>query len=144
MLVYAVSITLASSTTVDVRASDTLYRGLQLENGFQGFFGIRYALPPTQKRRFMPPQRLPKPGIGKRQQEEFVRATDFGNVCHQPSTPLDTPLGPWSAVSPEATRSEDCLFMNIYRPNGAKEGQKLPVLFWIHGGSFVTGSGGYL
>ncbi len=28
---------------------------------------------------------------------------------------------------------EDCLFLNVYRPPGAKD---LPVLVWIHGGSY--------
>ena len=37
--------------------------------------------------------------------------------------------------------SEDCLFLNIYAPESAKEGDKLPVLFYIHGGGFTGGCG---
>ncbi len=37
--------------------------------------------------------------------------------------------------------SEDCLFLNIFTPENAKEGDKLPVLFYIHGGGFTGGCG---
>ena len=39
------------------------------------------------------------------------------------------------------TYSEDCLFLNIFTPETAKEGDKLPVLVYIHGGSFTGGCG---
>ncbi len=37
--------------------------------------------------------------------------------------------------------SEDCLFLNIFTPENAKEGDNLPVLFYIHGGGFTGGCG---
>lgn len=37
--------------------------------------------------------------------------------------------------------SEDCLFLNVFTPDTAKEGDKLPVLFYIHGGGFTGGCG---
>ncbi|ORY88073.1 Carboxylesterase [Leucosporidium creatinivorum] len=36
--------------------------------------------------------------------------------------------------------SEDCLFLSIYTPTGATSSSKLPVMFWIHGGSFYAGA----
>ena len=41
---------------------------------------------------------------------------------------------------------EDCLLLNIYVPDIAMPGSKinttkLPVMVWIHGGSFTIGSG---
>jgi len=36
---------------------------------------------------------------------------------------------------------EDCLFMDITVPGGVQPGAKKPVMVWIHGGAFVTGSG---
>jgi para-nitrobenzyl esterase len=36
--------------------------------------------------------------------------------------------------------SEDCLYLNIWEPVGAKPGAKLPVVVWIYGGAFNVGS----
>jgi para-nitrobenzyl esterase len=57
------------------------------------------------------------------------------------------PVVAWKGVldgqKPSATcaQSEDCLFLNVWRPAGVKPGAKLPVMLWIHGGSFTGGSG---
>jgi len=39
------------------------------------------------------------------------------------------------------TYSEDCLFLNVFTPEDAGEGDKLPVLIYIHGGGFTGGCG---
>lgn len=39
------------------------------------------------------------------------------------------------------TYDEDCLFLNIWTPEGAKEGDKLPVILYIHGGGYTGGCG---
>ena len=39
------------------------------------------------------------------------------------------------------TYSEDCLFLNVFTPDSAREGDKLPVLVYIHGGGFTGGCG---
>lgn len=39
--------------------------------------------------------------------------------------------------------NEDCLFLNVYVPWPKKDDQKLPVMFWVHGGSFNKGNGGW-
>lgn len=38
------------------------------------------------------------------------------------------------------TYSEDCLFLNVFAPGNAKKGEQLPVIVYIHGGSFTSGS----
>jgi acetylcholinesterase len=37
--------------------------------------------------------------------------------------------------------SEDCLYINVIRPAGCSESDKLPVVFWLHGGGLYMGSG---
>ncbi|WP_038176819.1 carboxylesterase family protein [Vibrio pacinii] len=60
--------------------------------------------------------------------EGSINATEFGNVCPQiKATVLE--------------QSEDCLNLNIWRPEGAVEGDDLPVYVFIHGGDFEYGSG---
>ena len=39
------------------------------------------------------------------------------------------------------TYSEDCLFLNIWTPADAREGDRLPVILYIHGGGFTGGCG---
>jgi len=40
----------------------------------------------------------------------------------------------------QGAMSENCLFLNVWTPNQGI-GRKLPVMVWIHGGAFITGSG---
>jgi para-nitrobenzyl esterase len=85
------------------------------------FLGIPYAAPPTGDRRWAPP--------GPAARWSGVRpATSFGAHCPQTASPFGQAAG----------TSEDCLFLNVYRPAGARPG-RLPVMFWIHGGALVTG-----
>lgn len=50
------------------------------------------------------------------------------------------PLGVWGTYDYITDISEDCLRLNIWRPNATTAGDNLPVLFYIHGGSFVSGN----
>ncbi|GAA5942017.1 uncharacterized protein JCM15063_004272 [Sporobolomyces koalae] len=40
----------------------------------------------------------------------------------------------------DASTSEDCLYMNVYTPPANLPDAELPVLVWVHGGSFTSGS----
>ncbi len=44
------------------------------------------------------------------------------------------------AAATEPSGSEDCLYLNVFSPDSTAT--NLPVLFFIHGGAFVAGSGG--
>ncbi len=61
-------------------------------------------------------------------------ATTYRAQCFQTPGVMERTLGGSSL-----DMSEDCLFLNVYTP--ACDDARRPVLFWIHGGAFVNGSG---
>src|SRR5258708_2285125 len=79
--------------------------------GVEEFWGIPYAAPPVGDLRWRPPAAAPV-WSGVRD------AAKAGASC-QPAR--------------DGSQIEDCLFVNVTRPAGAKPGAKLPVLVWIHG-----------
>src|SRR5690606_11614908 len=96
-------------------------------DGIRAFKGIPYAAPPVGAARWKPPQPAPR--------WQGVRdASEFGPACMQPKARAGS-IYSWDLPA----MSEDCLSLNIWAPEGAKD---LPVFVWIHGGSLVTGSGG--
>ncbi|MEK5027247.1 carboxylesterase/lipase family protein [Paenibacillus sp. FSL M7-1046] len=109
--------------------ADTLYGKLQGTqcDGVNIWRGIPFAAPPVGELRFRTPQ-PPEPWSSVRE------AREFGPVSHQPVSTGSTRFG---GTTPEY--SEDCLYLNIWSP--AAEGEALPVMVWIHGGTFVTGAG---
>jgi para-nitrobenzyl esterase len=84
------------------------------------FLKIPYAKPPVAELRWKAPQKN-DPWSGVRHEPEFA------SPCPQPP----------SQQSPAST-DEDCLYLNVWRPNVATT--KAPVMVWIHGGGFTTGS----
>ena len=51
-------------------------------------------------------------------------------------------FGPACPQRDQEVMLEDCLFLNIFTPEGASAEDKLPVMVWIHGGGFTAGEGG--
>ncbi len=94
--------------------------------GVRVFRGIPFAAPPVGPQRWQPPT-PPIPWQG-------VRPVDaFGGNAMQKAI-----YGDIDQTIPGV--SEDCLFLNVWTP--AESGaERLPVLFWIHGGAFVVGHG---
>lgn len=91
------------------------------------YLGIPYAAPPIGDLRWKPPEEH-APWTATRE------ATSFGAACAQ-VTLLGVFAGP-------ATSKEDCLYLNVVAPKDVSTNdEKLPVLFWIHGGGFVDGAG---
>lgn len=117
----------ASATTPNrpvVQAPAGAVRGEAID-GVNVFKGLPYAMAPTGWRRWRPPVDMPR----WRQTRD---AAQFGPACHQPIARGE------SIYAGEApTLSEDCLFLNIWSPQGATAA---PVFVWIHGGALATGA----
>lgn len=91
--------------------------------------GIPYAVPPVNERRFRAPARLPR-------WQGTLEALDFGAPCPQYATAWG---GDTEAPEGSLVGSEDCLFLNVYAPEAIGD-ERLPVMFWIHGGGNYTGA----
>lgn len=100
------------------------------------FFGnIPYAEPPIGSLRFRPP-------VSVKPRNETINGTWFGPSCIQYNNGAKTVYSEYLKgflLSPGQTTSEDCLTLNVWAPKGSKEGDKLPVMIWIHGGGFTSG-----
>lgn len=136
---FAVGLMLSACTTTSEKSSQMaqvsandervvqieggLVRGV-VRNGAVEFRGIPFAAAPAGELRWAPPQPA-APWKGVRD------ASEFGPACPQVARFGLT----------EASDDEDCLSINVSIPAhfDRKSGEKLPVLFWIHGGAFVGG-----
>jgi para-nitrobenzyl esterase len=87
------------------------------------FLGIPYAAPPVGALRWRPPQPL-QPAGGVRDALAF--GPDFPQAAN---ANLRAPR-----------QDEDCLYLNVWTPT-PQAGAALPVLVWVHGGGFTSGSG---
>jgi para-nitrobenzyl esterase len=109
-----------------VRLSNGVVRG-KAESGVYAFLGIPYAAPPFGANRMRPPQAV-RPWEGERD------STAFG-----PTVPKGDYPPQYAKLFPEVEiPGEDCLNLNVWTPDLSASG--LPVLVWIHGGSFMNGS----
>lgn len=123
---FTIAGTNAQTTKLQAEVIETTAGPVQgTEEGAVAIYkGIPFARPPVGDLRWREPQ-PPMPWSGIRSADRFPPA------CPQHgSYPKDAP--------PEAT-SEDCLYLNIWKPLGAAE-ERLPVMLWIHGGSLSNGS----
>lgn len=99
-----------------------------LQDGIAAFKGIPFAAPPFGPRRWHPPQPV-EPWTGVRP------ALSYGPV--PPQSPYPEPFH--ALLGDNGEVGEDCLNLNVWTPEPRRSG--LPVMVWIHGGSFFRGSG---
>ncbi|HET9159644.1 MAG TPA: carboxylesterase family protein [Caulobacteraceae bacterium] len=113
----------AQSAAPIVRIASGALAGVR-DGDVVSFKAIPYAAPPVGELRWRPPQPV-KAWSG-------VRPADrVGAMCEQVYNARDNGVGP-------LPMSEDCLTLNVFAPAPAKGA---PVMFWIHGGGFINGSG---
>jgi para-nitrobenzyl esterase len=115
----AASASPASSDPTKVTLASGMLEGDTMGSSV-GFLNIPYAKPPLGALRWQAPQK-PDAWTGVRHE------TAFASPCPQPP----------SQQSPAST-NEDCLYLNVWRPQDTTPGA--PVMVWIHGGGFTTGS----
>ncbi|HTV18856.1 MAG TPA: carboxylesterase family protein [Polyangiaceae bacterium] len=118
--VDALDATAAASDPLVVTTADGPLRGVA-SGALEQFLGVPYAAPPLGDLRWAAP--------APHEAWTDVRdASTPGAVCSQLT--LAGVVG-----------SEDCLSVNVYRPARRDPSVRLPVMVWIHGGSFVSGAG---
>jgi para-nitrobenzyl esterase len=112
---------------VQVRTEAGVVAGVSDRGAFR-FRSIPFAAPPFGANRFQAPQPA-QPWDGVRDTSEF------GAGVPQPRWPGD----PFDAYFNPLLQGEDCLTLDVWTPDPGSSG--LPVMVWIHGGGYMTGTG---
>lgn len=118
----------ASPPTISNTPQDGASRfliGTQNDGGV-AYIGVPYAKPPVGDLRWAPPQLMLWPTL--------QLANTPGLPCLQPTPADGRPNG--GGVS--GASSEDCLYLNIWKPANAKSA---PIMLWLYGGGGTMGSG---
>ncbi|KAL2859569.1 Alpha/Beta hydrolase protein [Aspergillus pseudodeflectus] len=149
-----IHLALADLPVIDLRYE--IYQAVDsgnVTNSYYTFSNIRYAAPPTGSLRWREPV-LPKKNRTSIQRNSQVITCPQGTPTWQIRTSsslnayLDTGVVPNISYSNLTTMlrsgQEDCLFLDVFAPktvfDNVESGRQLPVLVWIHGGGFTTGS----
>jgi para-nitrobenzyl esterase len=112
-----------------ITTSEGTVAGKVLPSGVKAWFGIPFAKPPVNDLRWQPPQPIHWNGVwnADRKMPECIQVLRPHNINHY--------------FGEEAT-GEDCLYLNVWAPQSARQGSNLPVIVFIYGGGGTIGSSG--
>lgn len=124
-LAFGAGLVATAASAQTVQTAGGAVRGSSTNNGVSVFLGIPYAAPPVGENRW----RAPQPASAWSGERD---AGKYAPDCAQAPFPPD-------AAPIRTAPSEDCLYLNVWKPASAKAGAKAPVMVWVHGGGFVNG-----
>uniref|UniRef100_A0A3B3U4Q7 Cholinesterase n=1 Tax=Poecilia latipinna TaxID=48699 RepID=A0A3B3U4Q7_9TELE len=108
-----------------------------LDGQLQAFRGIPYAKPPSENRRFKPPEPMDK-------WNDVRNAQSLPNSCYQLRDDMFPGFEGAEMWNPNTPVSEDCLYLNVWAPlfktPTPRPEDRVPVLVWIYGGAFMSGT----
>tara|TARA_B110000503_G_scaffold63792_1_gene100648 strand:- start:28050 stop:29894 length:1845 start_codon:yes stop_codon:yes gene_type:complete len=128
--VHETALRTAAPDTQRATSTGPITGSIDADNTF-AWLGIPFAAPPVDELRW----RAPQPVHSWKTVREMLA---FRDPCVQLSGPLDGLPDNSDAV----VGSEDCLYLNIWAPrtHSGPDVEKLPVMFWIHGGGNTIGT----
>ncbi|KAJ6783124.1 hypothetical protein PWT90_07159 [Aphanocladium album] len=144
LLCYHAACSYSLAVTSDRRPTATIDSGVLVgttvseplvSSAVNKFLGIPFAQPPAR-------WELP---IKAESWQGSRDATHFGNACHQlfskAAKNANITEKYFNSPSAPVPDNEDCLYLNVYTPASATPGSNKAVMFWIHGGSNMIGTG---
>ncbi|THC90360.1 hypothetical protein EYZ11_010184 [Aspergillus tanneri] len=93
---------------------------------------IRFAQQPTSSLRFRKPHTPPPSQHGIQDGRDRL----FSSDCVSAAPPQVL----FPTINGSAWGQEDCLFLNVWVPEGVRPGDNVPVIHWLHGSAYAFGS----
>jgi len=118
-----------TTTTPRIETAEGPVQGAVVESGVVAYMGIPYAAPPVGNLRWRPPHAVTPWTEPRPSNDRASSCLQNRQQCIQVGGGDPDPM------------DEDCLYLNVWTPEGATDTSKLPVMVWIHGGAYVIGAG---
>ena len=131
---FAQSAPVTAGATVETTAGKV--RGA-VQGKVQAFKGVPYGGSTAPPNRFMPPTK-PKAWTGVRDTMQLGQRSPQLLSDFHGFVPPEV-----EAMDRDEAMGEDCLMLNVWTP-GVGASAKRPVMVWLHGGGYSSGSGGFI